>query len=1185
MKVSEFFHLIWAMTGLILCSTGSAQAAISVADDPLFLNVAVDPNIVVTMDDSGSMRWSVVPDALITTSLNGTKRVNSSTFNALYYNPLVRYIPPKNAAGVSYPNSTFTAAWINGMDTAKGTIDLSKSYRASLYYDPSVSATNSGRTGGYDYVFDNPAGVGASTNFGTGTTIPYYASIMSGGTFTDGVAAYYFKFDSTNASCNGTTSDDDCYDYVKVSDTPASGSGTVDLDGNGVLNNNDKKEEQNFANWYSFYRNRVLATASGALLAFNEFPTNVRLAWQSLTTCQSFGGTCTDKIGTNYDNKIRQFSGTHRSNFLTWLTQYPATGSTPLRDAMVYAGNYYKTSGISSPYAQDPQVTAGTAELSCRKNYHLMFTDGVWNSDTQITGSNAPGNADNTSIAALPDGVAYNTGAATATLFKDANSDSVADLAFNYWATDLRTNLINDVVPRYVDRSGTASQQYWNPKNNPANWQNMSTYTVSLGMTGTLVAPNPVWGGSTFAGAGYTDLQSGTKSWPLTGDSVSPGNVYDLWHAAINGRGEFFSVESPSDLVAALKKVVTSILDATPSAAALAANSTSIQTGALIYQAQFDSKDWSGDLIAYSVQGDGSVGSAVWRARTLMPAPASRSIFTINGGSGIPFTSCATLSAAQKTALDTNSAGTNDGQCTNRLNWLRGTSVTGMRPRPVSILGDIINSDPVYAHAEDLGYGTAAFAGASSYAAYITAKSGRIPMVYVGGNDGMLHGFRGDIGATGQSGVEQFAFIPNAVYSNLSKLTEPSYVHKYFVDGGPTVGDAYTGSAWKTYLVSGLGAGGKSIFALDVDTPTTPSASMVKWEFTNVDMGYSFSKPQIGRLPDGSWAAIFGNGYNSTIENAYLYIVNIHTGALIRKIAAGAATANGLSTPVLHDSNGDQIIDTVYAGDLQGSLWKFDLSSNSAAGWGVANSGQALFQARNGLGQVQPITAQPVVGGNPAGGAMVYVGTGIYLGTADILNANEQSFYGIWDNGTPILTTNRSELQEQSIIAQTNEFGVETRETSTTAVTYPASRGWFMDFDAPALVGERIVTQALLRYGRIIFLTLIPSTEACDPGGESWLMELDALSGAATPNSNFDFNNDGLFNAADRLASGGTAAGIRTTVGITKTPAWFKGPNGKDFKIMTGTTGGIQSVGNDPCPPGGCPPPGGSSRIYWRQIQ
>lgn len=1170
-SLKQFFQILFFSLAIV----GSAQAAISVSEDPLFLNVAVDPNIVVTLDDSGSMRWAVVPDALIDTSLDTKRRLRSATFNALYYNPSVTYLPPKNASGVSYPNSSFNAAWINGLDPAKGTVNLSKNYMAPLYHDPSVSTTYSGRTGGYDLVLNSPAGTGTDFAFTSGTTIPYFGRWNGGGwsVYTRGVAAYYYNYVPGNPSCTaGDYNDEDCYTYVKVPNT----------------------QETNFANWYSYYRNRVLATASGALLAFNDFPTNVRLAWQSLGTCKSFGGACTDKNGASYDNKIRQFDGAHRTNFLTWLTKYPASlGYTPLRDAMHYAGTYYTTTGITSPYAENPQVTAGSSELSCRKNYHIMFTDGVWNGDTLMSGSALPGNADNTAIS-LPDGSSYNPADTTSRIYKDSNSNNVSDLAFKFWSKDLRSDLINNVVPRTIDRSGTASQQYWNPKNNPSTWQNMVNYTVGLGMTGTLLDPD--WAGSTYAGD-YTALAAGTKSWPVTGDYLSPGNVYDLWHAAINSRGEFFSVESPNELVTALKQVVTSILEATPSAAALAANSTSIKTGSLVYQARFDSKDWSGDLIAYPVQEDGSIGSALWQAKTLMPSPASRVIYTINGSSGIAFTNCATLTSDQKTALDKNAAGVTDSQCSNRLSWLRGNTITGMRSRPSTILGDIINSDPIYVHAEDYGYATAAFVGAGSYATYVTGKGSRIPMVYVGGNDGMLHAFRGDIGAT-DSGAEKFAFIPNAVFANLSKLTDTSYVHKYFVDGSPTVGDAYVGGGWKTFLVSGLGAGGKSVFALDISNPASPSPGMVKWEFTDVDMGYSFSKPQIARLPDGSWVAIFGNGYNSSSERAYLYVVDINTGALIQKIAAGTATANGLSTPVLHDSDNDKIVDTAYAGDLQGNLWKFDLSAGVAASWVVANAGSPLFSARNDAGEVQAITAQPTLGGNPAGGIMVYVGTGIYLGASDLLDAKEQSFYGIWDNGTAILTTDRSELQEQSILAETTEFSTDVRETTSTIVSYPAKRGWYMDFDVPSPAGERVVTQALLRYGRVIFLTLIPSTAACEPGGSSWLMELDALTGAAMSGSNFDFNNDGLFDDADKLASGGTAAGIKTSVGITKPPAWFSAapssvPGGTpavDYKIMTGTTGGIQSTKNkgdstSEEPPGGGVGGGGADRVYWRQIQ
>ena len=1193
-KVSTL-RLAAGLTALsIFIAAGPARASISLADEPLFLNVAVDPNIVVSLDDSGSMRWSVVPDALINTALDSTRRLRSSAFNALYYNPRVRYIPPKNSAGVSYPNASFTAAWINGLDPGKGTVNLSNNYMASLYHDPASTASHGGRTGGFDLVFNSPNGTGGASSFGAGTTIPYYGRWNGSAysVYTQGVQAYYYVYSaSTPGSCNGTVGDDACYSLVKVDST--SGPGTFDLNGDGAITAADRDERTNFANWYSYYRNRVLATASGALLAFNDFPANVRLAWQALGTCTTFGGACADKKGTSYDNKIRRFSGAHRANFLEWLTHYPAAyGSTPLRDAMLNAATYYRQTGISSPYADDPQVTAGSPELSCRKNYHIMFTDGIWNTDVNMTTANQPGNADSTSISALPDGTPYNTSDASSTIFKDSSSNSLADLAFHYWATDLRSDLVNNVVPRTVDRTGNSTQQYWNPKNNPATWQNMVNYTVGLGMTGTLL--NPLWGGSTYAGD-YAALATGAKSWPATGDNVSPGNVYDLWHAAINSRGEFFSVESPSDLVVALKKVVTSILEATPSAAALAANSTSIQTGALVYQARFDSRDWSGDLIAYPVQAGGTVGSAIWQAKNLLPTPSSRSIFTISNGSGVNFTACSNLSAAQKLALDTSAGGTVDSRCSDRLNWLRGSAVAGMRSRTTT-LGDIVNSDPVYTHAEDFGYGSATFAEASSYQAYVTAKGNRMPMVYVGGNDGMLHGFRADIGAA-DSGIEKMAFIPDGVYANLSKLTDTNYIHKYFVDGSPTVGDAYSGSLWKTYLVGGLGAGGKSVFALDVSDPGSPSANMVKWEFADADMGYSYSKPQIGRLPDGNWAAIFGNGYNSASGRAYLYVVNIDTGALLAKISAGTAVANGLSSPVLHDSDNDAIVDTVYAGDLQGNLWKFDLSASSSASWGVANSGAPLFSARNTLNQAQPITAQPIVGGNPIGGAMVYFGTGLYLGASDILDVKEQSFYGIWDDGTPIATTNRSELQQQSIVAKTTQFNVEVRETTSTTVTYPGVRGWYMDFNHPTLVGERVVTQPLLKHGRVIFLTLIPSTAACVPGGESWLMELEALTGAALAGSNFDFNSDGKFDADDLLVSGKAAAGIKTSVGITKPPAWFSGqaPSGGgpgvDAKIMTGTTGGIQSTANrgpdnpPPSPPGcpTCPP--GAPRIYWQQIQ
>ena len=323
--------------------------------------------------------------------------------------------------------------------------------------------------------------------------------------------------------------------------------------------------------------------------------------------------------------------------------------------------------------------------------------------------------------------------------------------------------------------------------------------------------------------------------------------------------------------------------------------------------------------------------------------------------------------------MQTSSAGVvgtvTDGQ--KRLNWLRGDKTNEVRNsgifrnRTTTVLGDIINSDPIFSYTESYGYTSlpVTAAGQSTYAAFVSGKSSRPPMVYDGANDGMLHAFRADTG-NASSGKELFAYVPAAVYGNLSSLTEPAYLHKYFVDGSASIGDAYLASNWKTVLLGGLGKGGKAIYALDISTPDAFTNSQVLWEYSGstasaIDgsgvtdangMGLTYSQPQIARLNNGKWAAIFGNGYNSTSERAFLYIVDLSDGTLIKKIATNTAASNGLSTPRLYDNNNDKIIDFVYAGDLQGNLWKFDLSasgSGASARWGLGNGGNPLFIARN----------------------------------------------------------------------------------------------------------------------------------------------------------------------------------------------------------------------------------------------
>jgi type IV pilus assembly protein PilY1 len=571
-----------------------------------------------------------------------------------------------------------------------------------------------------------------------------------------------------------------------------------------------------------------------------------------------------------------------------------------------------------------------------------------------------------------------------------------------------------------------------------------------------------------------------------------------------------------------------------------------------------------------------------------------------------------------------------------------GGSLGIFRNRTTTVMGDIINSDPGYVKNVDYGYASlpTTVPGQSTYAGYVATNAvtgspdtARMPMVYVGANDGRMYGIRADFGGA-TSGVEQFAFIPRGVFDNLTQLTDPAYSHRYYVDGPITVGDAYivrapaTLPAWKSVVVAGLNAGGKSIYALDVTNPSTFSASNVMWEFTDVDLGYTFSQPQIGILESGQWVAIFGNGYSSRGGaqgggGAYLYVVDLATGTLIQKIPASDTStytaancdttqttlcdeSNGLSTPLLADLDNNKMIDTVYAGDLHGNMWKFNLSDGSPTNWGVAFGGVPLFKARIGSTQKQAITAKPAIYQHPLGGQMVYFGTGRYFDITDVYDLSVQSFYGIYDNGSAITTLDRSQLQVQTFsLQQAAGVGRTSRSVSNNNINYPTQRGWYVDLKDPPTPpgtarGERgISTPLVLAGSRVLFVTVIPSIDQCKPGGESWLMELDYLTGGAFPATILDSNGDGTIDAADDLVrTNGTtevAAGVSiAALGISKTPVVLVDltvPAVPTYdKILTGTGDRFETVKNG----GGCaftgtclvtPPPGTTTRRYWIQIR
>ena len=963
-----------------------------------------------------------------------------------------------------------------------------------------------------------------------------YTITASFGNKVTGVSAYYYVYDTALAGCTpASTQIDECYRRVFVS-------------ANSGPNGTD--ERQNFANWYSFYRSRALAAQTSTNLALADASENLRLGWQALGTSDSCilvtaNANCrgiSNSSSTTYDNRLRPFTGAHRAAFFAWLGDVYYNQSTPLLQAVARVGELLKTTGIESPYAFQPGTT-DTPVYGCRASYSLVVTDGIWNSALNA------GNLDGTAVT-LPDGQQYSPQAP----FQDVTASTLADVAFLYWRTDAQPGLDNKVPPYNSVNSneiqGTRTlAPYWNPRNDPATWQHLTGFYVGIGLSSALV--NPAWGGDTFSG-GYSGLAAGSTPWPVAGadNSVNQNNVYDLWHAAINSRGEFFSAENASDLITSLGKVVTRITQSTSVGASQTVSPTQVgdTTALFTYAPSFSSTDWSGDVIKY--QRTGTTQMRIWSAAQQLDGRfatgntgfGTRKIYMAKGGALTDF-AWANLNTDQQLSLNKTSGGATDTYGSRRVDYLRGDrgqeapgATPAFRPRS-HILGDIVNSSPVVVNGPNSPIALMnATVGDNSYATFRTTNASRERRIYVGANDGMLHAFN-------DQGQEVYAFVPSAVIGTLNRLTERSYNgggHQSYVDNTPVVSDVYFNGAWRTVLIGTLRGGGRGIFALDI---TNPNAPVLLWEKSDVDasykdLGFTYAQPIITRLHTGGWGVVVSNGYNSAQDNAVLYVMNVADGSLIKALPASdnIATPNGLSSAFVADVDGDLIADYAYAGDLHGNLWRFDLIGTSltatatADNFRVAFGGRPLYTAQASsvapgtTNLAQPITASPAVVAHPSGtGHLVLFGTGKYLEANDALanTSKAMTFYGIWDrqtdgsaaSSTPALTI--ASLQQQTLgtnqrISYTSSAGSSVSSTantiSTASVNYDANttangkQGWYLNLP---LNGELVINRPQLFSGTLLMSSLIPSTDACTAGVTTYLYALDPYTGG---------NNSGLFN-------------------------------------------------------------------------
>ncbi len=1146
----------------------------------------VKPNVILNLDESGSMAYQYMPERSFkvnTATVNfpdddglimhrsdprtypGTHRgvvladptsptlfqqqMRSPDVNMIYYNPEVLYRPWLNADGVTRmatatftnvrfdPLSLATAATtslaVTGTYNVDWCTDISglvpdcasgnKRFNAALYYRLNKDASGN---------FRNPNATASYTQFNLNSTVTSYTK-------------YPDRTDCAGSSC---TRDE---------------------------------ERTNFANWFQYYRSRLLLAQAAIPEAFGTMENKFRFGWGRIHK----GSSTIDGVATHVvEQGVRDFTPTHKVSFFNWIRNQTLSGGTPLRQAVYGVGQYFERTDNGGPWSDDPATLSAQPHKTCRRSYQLLVTDGYWNDTGAPLTMPTLGNVDNTAGSNIVGAGGRNYTYSPARPYMDSESNTLADVAMHFWKRDLRggaSGIDNKVQPTADD---------------PSFWQAMTLFTVSLGLRGQL---NP-----------ETDLPAltaGTKSW-------GTDKIDDLWHAAVNTRGDYFTARNPGELTSALRSAISRASERELLEAGVATAATVLEAGSRKYIPRYKTAAWSGDVEAFVLDEQGQSGAKVWGAKDKLPAWGSRNIVTMDPGlllnprvqfhwSNLSLTGKASLGLLNTTTF---------------TNFIRGDrsneGPSGYRMRE-SILGDFINTNPVFAkESADLDNTKIPTLG-NSYGAYINSvKKTRFGVLYVGGNDGMLHGFKETRGATpSEDGKEVFAYVPRAIYPTLSNLASRTYgsvdnYHTYYVDGPLRESDVWVTSpasgpaGWRNYLFGSLGAGGRGVYALDITDPSNLGVNTIRWEVNSLsesELGHVLFPVESGVLPNGKWVAIFGNGFGGASGKAYLFVVDINDGSVQKLDVSPSVSNNGLGgVAVLKNEFGQ--IRNVYAGDLQGKLWKFEYSSAAASGFTLANGGQPLASATTVSGTVQSIIQPPVLFDHSQGGKIVVFGSGRLITEADADTTTTQTMYGVRDNPPEALTTpfTRSNLVERTI-STFNGTGDAAGNTffsiSGPDINWTSMRGWYIDLNVSGYAGLRVTYPPQRADARfVLFSTVSPAQNlvACESAsgrGANFLYPVETGTCGTVPI--FDTNGDGVVNSSDVASCGFSSNADGVDAILTGST---RGDGSTEISIQN-TTGQVKAL--LPPPPcttcecsGTCPPPpptaSGAPTVdrTWRRI-
>jgi type IV pilus assembly protein PilY1 len=643
---------------------------------------------------------------------------------------------------------------------------------------------------------------------------------------------------------------------------------------------------------------------------------------------------------------------------------------------------------------------------------------------------------------------------------------------------------------------------------------------------------------------------AGVCNWPAPQQDKQTA-LDDLWHAAVNGRGTYFLALNPKTLANALQNALSNIAGRTASAAAAATSSPNITPkDNFAFSTTYQTNTWSGivkanrlDAVTGAVLVDAQGKPIVlWEADvkllTQVGANAdSRNVLMLDTSSATklkPFqfvgmtpaeqaffmnkcasmTQCGLLSLPQKAVVNAGTAlvGFLRGQTGNEAVLFRDRVETD----PVTnvtlqtVLGDIVDATPAYIRVPEFSYTD------TGYSSFKTANASRPGALYVAANDGYLHGFDNSTDVNGNptstAGTENFAYMPKFVMPGIYQIADTGYAnaHRFMLDGSPEIGDVFdaTASVWRTIVVGGANGGARGFYALDITDPKNPKGL---WEFcsdstlcpavgtvshSDSDLGFTYGNPVIGkRAFDGRWVVVLTSGLNNVSPGSgvgFFYVLDAITGQVLDKVSTGAGntiTPLGLMRQGGYFKAGlvDAKMDFVYGGDLQGNVWRIDMSTSPPALMHMAT-------LKDGAGNPQPITVRPVVT-NINNNRVYYVGTGRYLASTDPSDTSQQSIYGFKDKDADYGTN----IRAANLVTQTLTAG-STRTITNNTVDWSTQDGFVIDLnpgnDSP---GERIVLDPRLELGTLVFASNVPIVGGCTPGGDSFVYNLDFSSGSYVP--------------------------------------------------------------------------------------